>query len=1007
TQFSVETEINPAIGYTIVVTNHGSQCTTYDLRVQTPSSCRPDALESVGGNDTSSAILVGRSAAVEATSCSDDDWYLLPVCEGGALSFSVKAESAVAVRMFDRDGSVVGSTSSINGNTVEGELEAAQEELVYIGVLGQNSGDYTLTTNVAGCVAPYPASNPVIESEGIYTDFVAETDSSVEHTISVPAACRLQAEVVFDLPYPADDLPELEFFDGQGQPLVEAVTASQWGTHSGYLLDWTSEASDDVVLRITNNSPTVRAVHQINVRDFECGCSVASDQLESNDAHSEATFLTVPNGYSNLTLDGDDHDWFGVPLCAGGQLAVSYPNGSGPLAYRLYHGSGLMVVGEGNLASAETVEWPAGDGVVETPHDELVFVELWSPDNTMCIDYQVHFSTTCPNSDDEAEGAPPGNDSRPDAPTISTDDLYFPDLRVLDASSVDFYRTEVCHGGSYEVTAGVFDNNITSLTLKLFEDGVAEPVTIQSGNTATVSYEVPVENGDATLYIEVVGPPGLTTNYWMYHEASNCGLDADRDGVRDDYEDELGTSTGSVDSDSDGLTDAEEIFIYRTNPNEEDSDDDLLTDYEEITDYLTDPNEYDTDAGGLSDYQELVAYSSWGRDPHDGADDLVFEVVTGNLPEATRDQAYFFDFADYEPVGGDGEFHYVPSTTVAGLSFDSSGTVSGVPTSAGTFPLVFSMDSGTASQEFEFLLEVVAPLSLSAARQAELEADESCFFLIEPDDAVVLTRLGTSGPASGGSFDFNDWLENGYGERTFSVVHHTDSDEVATIDAAGIVTIPAEVDRTYRGPASFGLTASDDSGSVEVSVVVNYPTDSSVRFLRDGSVETDYFRIGNGEEVYGSLEISGLPEPFCPTGNYTVPSTLLPTYLESCGACGGNGCVLAEGAPMCEASAATCGNACAAGEVCTDGGSCVTPYFTIGQSQQSGDVYTLPFNLAGDQLISEPAHSTCVFAPVRYSVAIGEPSGSCATTTNVETYRAQTLFVINPDELVGTVVDNL
>ena len=59
-----------------------------------------------------------------------------------------------------------------------------------------------------------------------------------------------------------------------------------------------------------------------------------------------------------------------------------------------------------------------------------------------------------------------------------------------------------------------------------------------------------------------------------------------------------------MDSDDDGLTDAEEKRL-KTNPYNIDSDNDGLFDREEVRIYKTDPNDYDTDQDGYSDGSEV------------------------------------------------------------------------------------------------------------------------------------------------------------------------------------------------------------------------------------------------------------------------------------------------------------------------------------------------------------------------------------------------------------------
>jgi hypothetical protein len=72
-----------------------------------------------------------------------------------------------------------------------------------------------------------------------------------------------------------------------------------------------------------------------------------------------------------------------------------------------------------------------------------------------------------------------------------------------------------------------------------------------------------------------------------------------------------------VDTDGDGLTDADELTIYNTNPFKADTDGDGLSDGQEVNVTHTDPNNPDSDGGGTDDGTEL----SRGTDPNDPSDD--------------------------------------------------------------------------------------------------------------------------------------------------------------------------------------------------------------------------------------------------------------------------------------------------------------------------------------------------------------------------------------------------
>jgi len=70
------------------------------------------------------------------------------------------------------------------------------------------------------------------------------------------------------------------------------------------------------------------------------------------------------------------------------------------------------------------------------------------------------------------------------------------------------------------------------------------------------------------------------------------------------------------DTDSDGLTDYDEINNYGTDPTKQDTDNDRLSDYEEVNTYGTDPIKADTDSDGVKDGQEI----EYNTDPLDSND---------------------------------------------------------------------------------------------------------------------------------------------------------------------------------------------------------------------------------------------------------------------------------------------------------------------------------------------------------------------------------------------------
>ncbi len=88
------------------------------------------------------------------------------------------------------------------------------------------------------------------------------------------------------------------------------------------------------------------------------------------------------------------------------------------------------------------------------------------------------------------------------------------------------------------------------------------------------------------------------------------------------------------DSDGDGLSDADEVNVYGTNPLDPDSDDDGLSDGDEVNVHGTDPLEPDSDNDGLSDGDEVNVYGTDPLEPDSDGDGLSDgdEVAIGTDP---------------------------------------------------------------------------------------------------------------------------------------------------------------------------------------------------------------------------------------------------------------------------------------------------------------------------------------------------------------------------------------
>ena len=99
--------------------------------------------------------------------------------------------------------------------------------------------------------------------------------------------------------------------------------------------------------------------------------------------------------------------------------------------------------------------------------------------------------------------------------------------------------------------------------------------------------------------------------------------DSDGDGLTDaDEINKYGTDPHNPDTDGDGLSDGEEVLVYGTDPLNPDTDGDGLKDGEEVLTYKTDPLNPDTDGDGLKDGEEVLTYKTDPLNPDTDGDRL-------------------------------------------------------------------------------------------------------------------------------------------------------------------------------------------------------------------------------------------------------------------------------------------------------------------------------------------------------------------------------------------------
>lgn len=110
--------------------------------------------------------------------------------------------------------------------------------------------------------------------------------------------------------------------------------------------------------------------------------------------------------------------------------------------------------------------------------------------------------------------------------------------------------------------------------------------------------------------------------------------DIDNDGIDNETEESMGLNPYSADSDDDGMTDYDEVYIYKTDALMSDSDKDAIPDIAEITMYFSDPTKKDTDNDSVMDADEISIFKTNPRNSDSDGDKLldIEEIRLGTNP---------------------------------------------------------------------------------------------------------------------------------------------------------------------------------------------------------------------------------------------------------------------------------------------------------------------------------------------------------------------------------------
>ncbi len=298
---------------------------------------------------------------------------------------------------------------------------------------------------------------------------------------------------------------------------------------------------------------------------------------------------------------------------------------------------------------------------------------------------------------------------------------------------------------------------------------------------------------------------------------------------------------GPVDTDGDGLTDAEEVTLG-TDPLDSDSDDDGLSDGDEVLTVGTDPLDPDTDSDGVSDFDEVEA----GTDPNDPND-----TPTAGIP---------VDPASVAPPVMEGEV----TTVKASTAFLYTG---GNPTQRGVNPDDIEVKRAAVVRG---MVTTRDGLPLSGVRVSILDHPEFGFTLSRADGMYDLV-------VNGGGKLVVDFDLDGY----IPAQRHVDSDWNDYNWADDVALVPYDSQASLIDLSSIepfqvarGSVQSDVDGSRQATLLFPSGTQAEM-VLPDGSTQSlGSITVRATEFTVGENGPVAMPGPLPPTSAYTYAAEL-------------------------------------------------------------------------------------------------------------------------------------
>jgi len=508
------------------------RCIPYEIALSATGcggACTDDPLEDNDAGGTASDLGGPNSVGGLRAVGGDDDWFSLPVCQGGTLTGTITFDgNAGDVNLYlyasDRT-TLLDSSEGVSGQeTVSFTTSLATTAYLKVTASAGACATYRLETTVTGCQAgcaadaaeddDTPATAPSLPDGGTFERTAIRGDRDW-FAVPLCAGGHVRLTAAFDAN--VADL-DLRLYGPDGSTVLDVSS----GASGQEMVEHATAAATTVYAEAYVAAGTCVPYTMTIVLD-NCATGCVDDGAEPDDGAAAARTVQPGTTLSNRVAAQDDPDWVKVDVCAGGtvQARVTYTGEDGQLGVDLYDRDQFTLLGTtGGANGTATVRQTVSDAGVR-------YIKVYGV-GPVCIPYEMTVTVegcqACTADSLEDDDGPAAANPAPGGGSFTA--------LTAQPSDPDWFSVPVCAGGRLVATL-TYDAAAANVGLRLYASDGATPVATSAGGDGSeqAAYTNPL--GASTFFVRVLEQETGCGTYDLQLAIEGCGGGCADDALED------------------------------------------------------------------------------------------------------------------------------------------------------------------------------------------------------------------------------------------------------------------------------------------------------------------------------------------------------------------------------------------------------------------------------------------------------------------------------------------